>query len=145
MTKLYYNGTILTMENEMDTVEAVLVDNGKIIKTGKIKDFSDETHAEKIDLNGKTMMPAFIDAHSHITLVAQMSTAADLSGCNTYEEIIEVLREHKEKNQIDADGIILGFGYDHNFLVGEHHPTKEYLNQVSTEIPVYISHTSGHM
>lgn len=145
MRKLYQNGTILTMESENDIVEAVLVENGKIIKTGKMDDFTKEIDTEIIDLKGKTMMPAFIDSHSHISMVAQMSSAADLSECTTFEQIIEVLKEHKKNRHIEADGFILGFGYDHNFLPGEKHPTKEYLNQVSTEIPIYISHTSGHM
>src|SRR5699024_4970647 len=37
------------------------------------------------------------------------------------------------------------FGYDHNFLKEESHPTKEVLNQVSTEHPIFISHVSGHV
>src|SRR5699024_11884024 len=41
--------------------------------------------------------------------------------------------------------VVVGFGYDHNFLKEERHPTKEILNEVSTEHPIFISHTSGHV
>lgn len=65
MNKIYMNGEFITLEN--NDIEAILVENGKIRKTGtkdeilKLKD--EETKI--IDLEGKTMMPAFIDPHSH--------------------------------------------------------------------------------
>ncbi|MFI3213360.1 MAG: amidohydrolase family protein, partial [Eubacteriales bacterium] len=147
MAKLYYNGTILTMEGENKTAEAVLVEDGQIIAVGtlaEVKDVSSE-NVEQINLEGKTLMPSFIDPHGHVSMVAQMSSAADLSECDTFEEIVETLKAHQEKYQITADSLIMGFGYDHNFLPEEKHPTKEFLNQVSEEVPIFVLHTSGHM
>ncbi|MFI3238576.1 MAG: amidohydrolase [Lachnospiraceae bacterium] len=147
MAKLYYNGSIITMEKEGDLAQAVLVQDGVITKVGTldyVKSFADDA-TEMIDLEGKTLMPAFIDGHGHISMSAQMITACNLSECETYEEIIETLNQYKEDGNITPDGIIFGIGYDHNFLPGEKHPTKEYLNQVSTEIPICIMHTSLHM
>src|SRR5699024_781549 len=48
-------------------------------------------------------------------------------------------------NGIGKTDSVIGFGYDHNFLLEEEHPTKEILNQVSMEQPIFISHASGHM
>ena len=135
------------MEKEGEILEAVLVENGRIKKAGdfeKVKAFVKED-AQWINLKGKTLMPAFIDAHSHISTAIQMSQAADLSQCESFEEIISVLKEYQRENKIEKTGIIIGFGYDHNFLPQGKQPDKRYLNQVSKEIPIYISHTSGHM
>ena len=70
MNQLYYNGKILTMEDD-EIAEAVLVKDGIIVEVGKYKDIANKSHdAEKIDLNGHTMIPAFIDPHSHFSGVA---------------------------------------------------------------------------
>lgn len=147
MQKLYVNGTILTMEAENDTAEAVLIEDGYIRCVGSREEVlrAAAPDAQEIDLQGKTMMPAFIDGHSHITMAMQMSQAADLTECEDFDEMIRLLRAYKEENGITSEGLISGFGYDHNFLPGGSHPVKKYLNQVSEEIPVYVSHVSGHM
>ncbi|MFQ7119697.1 MAG: hypothetical protein ACLRPW_06660 [Intestinibacter sp.] len=63
--KLFYNGDILTLEDEL-YAEAVLVEDGKIKALGKKDELmSQNEDAEMIDLQGKTLMPSFIDAHSH--------------------------------------------------------------------------------
>lgn len=69
--KLFYNGDILTLEDEL-YVEAVLVEDGKIKAVGKKDELmSQNSDAEMIDLKGKTLMPSFIDAHSHFILDMQ--------------------------------------------------------------------------
>lgn len=147
MQKLYYNGTILTMEEEGDEREALLISDDRILGAGsleELKRLADDS-AEMVDLGGSTVMPGFIDGHSHISMVIQMSSAVDLSECEDFEQIIRILDDYKEENQMTPEGVIMGFGYDHNFLPGGGHPTKEYLNQVSEEIPVFVLHTSSHM
>ena len=75
--QLYYRGDILTMVgNEPQYVEALVVDNGKIVFLGSQDEAEKvvEKNALAIDLKGHTLMPGFIDAHSHL-----MQTAAKLS------------------------------------------------------------------
>ncbi|MEG0215769.1 MAG: amidohydrolase [Hungatella sp.] len=150
MQTIYWNGSIVTMEQESDAPEAVLVREGKIAGVGSLKEMQAEAEAmgasvQMVDLGGKTLMPAFTDAHSHLSMTAKMSTAADLSSCESLEEIIETLKQYKLEHQLTKEDVLYGNGYDHNFLPGEQHPTKEYLNQVSEEIPIYVAHVSGHM
>lgn len=147
MQKLYYGGDIVTMVNETDAPEAVLIEEGKIVFVGSLKEAENlaADTAERIDLAGKTLMPAFIDPHSHISMYSQFSSLADLSECTNFDEIVETLRRYKEKRGIGADGAIMGTGYDHNFLREEAHPTREVLDQVADDIPVCLFHTSGHM
>lgn len=149
MSKLYYNGNIITMENIDDNIEAVLVVDDKIYKVGSLeyaKSFADE-NTEMIDLQEKTLMPSFIDGHGHISMYGQMIDACNLSDCESFEEIVETLQNYikNSPHTFTKDDIIFAFGYDHNFLPDEKHPTKEYLNQVSTEIPIFAMHTSAHM
>lgn len=147
MAKLYFNGTIITMEQEGETVEAILISDGIIQKLGSLSAVKAACPAdvEEIDLKGKTLMPAFIDPHGHLSMSGQMVTACNLSACGTFEEIIATLKAYQEENKFTPEDLIFGYAYDHNFLPNEEHPTKKYLNQVSTEIPICILHTSAHM
>ncbi len=147
MSKVYYNGTIISMEDSDYEIEAILVEDGIIAKVGTVEKIrkSASTDTEFVDLEGKTLMPSFIDAHGHIAMAAQMSNACNLAKCETFEEVVDTLSEFKAINNIADDDLIFGFGYDHNFLPNEQHPTKDILDQVSADIPIFLLHTSAHM
>ncbi|MCR2032965.1 amidohydrolase [Anaerofustis stercorihominis] len=146
MKKIYYGENIVTMEDELYT-QAVLIDNNKISAIGNYNDIiklkDDDTKV--IDLKEKCLMPSFIDSHSHITALAQTLLTADLSNAKNFDDIINILKDFKEKNNLNSNNYLIGFGYDHNFLEERKHPTKEILDKVSNEIPVLITHKSGHM
>ncbi len=153
MERIFYNGKILTMagadcaEEIRNAPEAVLVKDGVIAAVGLLQDITQMAadNAEKTDLEGKCLMPSFIDAHSHILMNGQMSLFADLSGCQSFGEIIDTLNDYRILNNLSADDVLIGFGYDHNFLKEEAHPDKRVLDQVSVEIPIFILHISGHL
>lgn len=147
MKKLYYGGEIITMICENDAPEAVVIEDDKILYVGTIEQAQNlcDDDTEKINLEGKTLMPSFIDAHSHFFQAAQGIRMCDLSEVCNFSEMQQALRKYKEDNDIKEDGIILASGYDHNFLEEEMHPDKKVLDEVSDIIPIYISHVSGHM
>ena len=64
---LYYNGTVLTMEEPL-YAGALLVRDGRIAAVGSERELSALCpEAGRVDLKGRTLLPAFIDAHSHLT------------------------------------------------------------------------------
>ena len=101
MKKIFYNGDIITLENTKP--EAVLVQDKTIVKLGekeeifKLKD----KETELIDLKGNTMMPAFIDSHSHFMAVANNMLQASLNNCVCIKEIQDKLYKFKNENQIE--------------------------------------------
>lgn len=143
---IYYNGSIIPME-EGARPEAIAVENGTITKVGSREELfaSKKADAVLFDLEGKTLLPAFIDPHSHITALANSLSLVSLADTASFDDIVKKLREHKEKMGLAPGRWIVGFGYDHNFLAEKAHPNRQVLDQVSTENPVLISHTSGHM
>lgn len=149
--QIYYGGDIVTMA-AADAAseaypEALVVSDGVIEYVGTLEGAKQLAGEDAVynDLEGRALFPAFIDGHSHISMAAQMGQAADLSDCESYEDIINTLKAFLEENEITEDGLLAGFGYDHNFLKEGNHPTKDVLDQVSSTIPIYISHVSGHM
>lgn len=147
MRTIYYGGDIITMKNQNDFPEALVTENGKILFTGTYDDAEKQygNSAEKINLQGHTLMPSFIDAHSHFSQVAQSAMMCDLSETKDFHDIAETLNSYMQENGIDENGVIFASGYDHNFLKEERHPDKTVLDEVSKTVPIYISHASGHM
>lgn len=146
MKTIYYGGPIITMERETDSPEAVLVADGWIEAVGSLTEVRElaGAQAELVDLKGACLMPAFIDGHSHIIMNARMSLCADLSPCQSFDDIVRVLRQYISDRKVTPPNSVIGFGYDHNFLKEKCHPDKRLLDQVSKEIPILIFHVSAH-
>ena len=147
---VYFGGPILTMNASNDIVEAVLVENGKIIATGTEIDIFKRAgnFATKFDLEGQTLMPGMIDGHSHFVDAGashfySVSLNAPPIGEITCIEDIQRLLSEKVKTCPEGD-LILGFGYDNLELKEQRHPTREELDEVSTKHPIIIQHVSGH-
>ncbi len=152
MSKLYFNGKIVTMEGadaaEMlaNAPEAVLVKDGKIAAVGsKAQCLAFDPKATMADLQGHCLMPSFIDPHGHMVMNGQMTMCAYLGECESFDDIIATLKDYIRKNHITAKQAVMGFSYDHNFLKEQAQPDKRVLDQVSTEIPIMIMHVSAHL
>ena len=89
MQKIYYNGDIITMNDINETVPAILIEDDSIIFTGElskaIKIANEDV--EMVDLEGKTMLPGFIDSHSHFTGVANSLGQCDLKDAKSFMQI----------------------------------------------------------
>lgn len=142
--KVYYNGPILTMEDDSPQAEILIEQNGQILYVGD-KDSAPEidNQAEWIDLSGHTLMPAFIDGHGHFSNTAIFLKTAPLQNAECFDDIVRALNDYKKSHENLTS--IIGMGYDHNFLKEGTHPTKEILDQVSSDVPIMIIHTSMHM
>lgn len=143
----YLNGYIITVNPNNDVADSILIEDGRILEVGsreKILSFVDK-NTQKIDLKGKTMLPGFIDPHGHLVAVAQAQLLLNFSECHSKVEVLRLI-ENKLKNDPPAKGEwIIGFGYDNTRFENQLHPTKFDLDSISTEIPIFISHTSGHL
>ena len=144
--KLYFNGDIITLEDEL-YVESVLIRDGKIHKVGKKDDLLKvaKEDVELIDLEGRTLIPAFIDAHSHFSGYASSFTQVDLSETINFDEIAEAIERFIKKTNLEPGKWIQAIGYDQNQLEEKKHPSKEILDKVAPNNPVIIKHKSGHM
>ena len=145
-TKLFFNGDIITMENEL-YAESIIVKDNRILKVGRKDElikYADE-NVELIDLNRKTLMPSFIDAHSHFSGYAYSFLQVNLSNAASFNDISNLLKEYVEKNNLKPGEWVNANGYDHNYLKEKKHPTKELLDEAVPNNPVVIQHQSGHL
>lgn len=147
MKKIYYNGQLITMNDQNREAEALMIEDGIIKAVGSNKEVLklQTCDTEMIDLDGKTMMPAFIDPHSHFFGVANSLTQCDLTAASNFDDIVQLMKEFIAKKKIPDGEWVTGCNYDDNFLIEAKHPTKDVLDKISTKHKIVIVHASSHM
>ena len=146
--KVYVNGTIITMDARGTVAEAVAVRGGKIVAAGPASEIR-KLGGRVIDLRGRTMLPGFYAAHDHFPqLGVVMTTQVDLNSppigtVGSMDDIVRLLRQRAASTP--KGQWIVGRGYDDTLIKDKRHPTRVDLDGVSTEHPVWVTHTSGHM
>jgi predicted amidohydrolase YtcJ len=105
---IYTGGEIVTVNDAQPTVEAVAVKDGKILDVGTRAEV-EKTHkgvsTQMIDLGGKTLLPGFIDGHSHFMFALDMPTQANVSGppvgpVKNIPDMIAALKELQQRLNI---------------------------------------------
>lgn len=149
---LYWNGPILTMNDAQPQVEAVAVRAGRIVAAGTRADVArwQGSTTQVVDLQGRTLIPGFVDPHSHLGGVGLQAIAANLlpppDGPNTgIAQLQETLRRYINTSpDVRELQVAFGFGYDDSQLSERRHPTRDELDAVSTTLPIVAVHQSGH-
>ena len=147
---LYYNGDIVTVNDAMPTAEAVVVEDGTITFVGDRATAEALLTAEdaRVDLDGKTMLPGFIDGHGHIAnMMAGLPHLypAPNGTINSVDDLVSVLKDLLANGQALENGWLYACGYDNAVYPDEAHPTRYDLDKVSREVPILVMHASGHV
>jgi predicted amidohydrolase YtcJ len=151
---IYSGGQILTMYDAAPRVEAVAVKDGQILAVGSTQEVAayrgPSTRA--FDLDGRTMLPGFFDAHGHMLMGGLQALSANLLSppdgeVKNMASLQQTLKDWAEQNAdaVKQVNLIVGFGYDPAQLAEERHPTRDELDAVSADVPVFVIHQSGHM
>lgn len=153
--KIFYNGKIVTVNDDQPKATVVAVKDGDILYVGDIRGakplIGDTT--QQIDLLGNTMVPGFVDAHGHVVSAGIQAASANLlpmpdGKVNNFTELSDTLSAWAEsangKSFIDKTGWLVGFGFDDSQLAEQSFPTKQLLDQISNDKPMMIIHQSGH-
>lgn len=150
---IWYNGTILTMNDRQPSAGGIAVAEGRIIAVGSQSDVLKlkKASTQLVDLGGRTMLPGFVDAHGHVSMVGLQADSANLlpppDGDNASIKDIQatLLRFMKSSANPRKYGVVVGFGYDDSQLRERRHPTRVELDAVSEDVPIVIMHQSGHI
>ena len=140
---LYFGGTVLTMDRRTPKAEALLVDNGKIVAFGTAEDLAEYAVGSQLrDLRGKTLMPAFVDGHSHMSGMGQFRLKCDLTDCPSPEALLQRLRDYREARDLTHGEPIVARGFDQAIMGA--HPTAALLDSLGWDNPIACIHQSGH-
>jgi predicted amidohydrolase YtcJ len=147
---LYLNGPILSMDKNNSQPEAVLTQNDRIEAVGNERDLRGIMPADTIehDLNNQCLIPAFIDPHGHfpdsgfIKLFRVDVSAPPRGDC---PDIATVLHRIRDKVDHTPKGEwVMGVLFDNLTVREGRMPTKQELDQISQNHPIWILHASGH-
>jgi predicted amidohydrolase YtcJ len=149
---IYYGGEILTMEGDSPQyAEALALKDGKILFVGS-KSEAEKFHGDKTvinDLKGKTMLPGFIDPHSHFMSSLAMNSQANCQPSpagngNSIKGITDALVRLKSDKKIPDGEIIIGYGYDDNAMPDGALLNRDDLDKALPDNPVIVIHVSMH-
>lgn len=146
----FVNGNILTMDSANTKAEALAVSEDRITAVGSNADIKTLITPESnvIDLQGRTLMPGFIEAHGHFPFSGLNAVGVNLNSppIGTLENIGDVLAVLRHKVARTEKGKwIVGFGYDDTRIQEKRLLTRQDLDEVSTDHPLYVAHISAHL
>lgn len=145
MKKLYYGGTVLTMDPANPRVEALLTENGSIKALGGLAALACPD-AEYMDLQGRTLMPGFVDGHSHLASFGlHLLRNCDLFGCTDLADLLERIRRFRDERNLTHGEPITARGYDPAIMAENQHPTAALLDSLGFDNPIRCTHVSGHV
>ena len=143
---IYSGGSIFTMDPQLPRAEAVFVEEGVIKAVGNMADVKNLVDADtrKIDLGGGFLVPGLIESHNHLSYFSLLAEQCYLGGgaCKTVDDAVEKLKAHGRG--LAAGEPILGYCFDDTYTPELRSLTTVDLDRVSTEVPVLVTHMSGH-
>ncbi|MEO6316985.1 MAG: amidohydrolase [Chitinophagaceae bacterium] len=137
------NANIYTIDSAFTMAEAMAIKDGKIVASGSSADIAKKYAASQaIDAGGKFIYPGFIDAHAHFLGYGLGLQTVNLVGTESWEAILQVL-SNAAKN-MDSSSWLIGSGWDQNDWQVKEFPSKEKLDALYPNRPVFLTRVDGH-
>jgi predicted amidohydrolase YtcJ len=146
-TTIFINGSIITIDEDDRICDAVAVAGNNIVFVGSSSEALKlrSAHTDVIDLNGRTLIPGFIDAHCHATTygVAQQQLPCSPRDVSSIDDLLKSI---SRRASITPPGEwILGRGYNHLSMREKRHPTRWELDSAAPNHKVFLVRTCGHL
>ena len=149
---IYFGGDIITINDAQPSVEAVAIKDGRIRAVGTRTDIERGYKGKAtvvVDLAGKTLLPGFLDPHSHyinsLTMANQVNVFAPPAGPGKdVEAIVAEIVKFRDARKIPDGETIMAYGYDETSMPGGRTLTRDDLDRDFPNNPVMVGHTSLH-
>ncbi|MET4108062.1 amidohydrolase [Hymenobacter sp. UYP22] len=140
---LVFNATVYTVDSAFSTAQAFAVKDGKFVAVGTADEIKAKYQAEKeVDAKGQFIYPGFYDAHCHFYRYALGLRDADLVGTGSWREVVQQLQQQRQ--QYPQAAWLTGRGWDQNDWPNKQFPTKDTLDTLFPNTPVFIIRVDGH-
>ena len=142
-------GNIVTMDEAVGNVEALAARDGVVIAVGTNAEIEALTgpDTQVIDLNGRTAIPGFIEAHAHFTGIGRSLMNIDLRAARSWDEIVETIGAAAADRE--PGEWILGWGWHQEKWDAppspavEGYPVHDALSAATPDNPVLLKHAAG--
>lgn len=149
---LYTNADVVTLADPIPRADSVAVKDGRILAVGNRADLEKAYVAGTtriVDLQGKTLLPGFIDPHSHyinsISVANQVNVFAPPAGPGKdVAAIIDTLQRYTSAHPLAKGELLQAYGYDENAMPAGEALTRDALDRAFPDNPVLVGHVSMH-
>lgn len=145
------HATVITVDDADTIAEAVAVTAGTITAVGTAAEVEALAgpDTQVLDLQGRTVIPGFVDAHSHVSMGAPFIKHAELTAppvgdTRTVDDVVRKLHEAKDRNDPAPGEYIIGWGYYPEAMDDGGELTAEILDREFPDHPVVVVHVSAH-
>jgi predicted amidohydrolase YtcJ len=140
-----YNGKLYTMDPGLPRTQAVAIAGNRVLAVGSDADVRAllAPNGQAIDLHGRAVVPGFTDSHLHFMSYGLSLKQIDLAEVPTLEEALA--RVAARAAATPPGHWLHGRGWDHSLWAGGAFPTRQDLDRVAAEHPVYLERKCGHV
>jgi predicted amidohydrolase YtcJ len=141
---LIVKGNIITVVNSRPRAKAIGVKDGVIALVGSVCEVEESAgkSTQILDIGEKTVLPGFIDSHTHPMGTGKNRLGVDLSAVKTVDEALEKIRQRVSRTS--PGGLIFCSEFNRHRVVEKRYPTRKELDNISTKHPIWIQHFDGH-
>ncbi|MBR3395171.1 MAG: amidohydrolase family protein, partial [Firmicutes bacterium] len=152
MSLLIRNANIATMDSEQPRAQAAVVTGKYFAYVGTEEGAKEYIAAhndgvcEEVDCGGQLLLPGFNDSHMHFLHYVKTRIHVDLVGCTSLKEVLDRMKE-AYKTFDKSDGLwFVGEGWNQDYFTDEKRfLTKDDLDTITTDWPIMIQRTCGHV
>ncbi len=137
---VFYNGKIVTLDQQLSIASTVVVTNGRIVAVGDDHVADRYAAATAIDLGGKLLIPGFIDSHTHIG--GQPQRYIDLTKTRSIEELRGQVSD--KAAELGPGEWITGYGWSEDVMTELRRPLRKDLDDAAPDNPVLLTRAGGH-
>lgn len=149
---IYVGGAIVTVNDAQPTAEALAIKDGRILAVGARDGIEAAYKGEAttvVDLAGKTLLPGFLDPHSHyfssLSVANQVNVFAPPAGPGKdIPSIVAELKKFRDERGIPKGQLIQAYGYDDNAMPNRIALSRDDLDKHFPDNPVLVGHVSMH-
>lgn len=144
MVRGFVNAKVYASFKPVKVFEGFVVADGRVVKVGRteeVKSASLQMGGDVLDLNGRVVMPGFVDSHLHMEELGMYLSMAELRGTKSISELKERVKAHLETSQTSW---VLGHGWDQELFKEKRWPTNRDIDEVVKDRPVMLSRVCLH-
>ena len=145
MDRILYNAKIRTLDDQNTIAEAVGISDGKITFIGTNEDALEFQCEEKTDLQGKLLLPGFVDTHLHMLNYAFVENSVKLFDCTSVEEMLDRVKQTLEDRKDNPPAWLYCRGWNEEHFREVRYPHKDELDALSSTIPIIMVRVCGHV
>eukprot|EP00257_Ricinus_communis_P013515 XP_015570961.1 uncharacterized protein LOC8270879 isoform X2 [Ricinus communis] len=138
------NGVIFTSDDSLPFADSFAVQNGRILRVGNYSSLQDlaGNGTKVVNLEGKLVVPGFIDSHVHLIFGGLQMIRVELRGVNQKDEFVRRVRD--AVRNLKEGSWVLGGGWNNDLWGGEL-PAASWIDDIAPKNPVWLTRMDGHM